>query len=55
LHLVKWSICSICRALVMDGSGAIYVTDTRNFTIRKLTPMGTEWVVTTIAGPDGER
>ena len=37
----------------MDGSGAIYVTDTRNFTIRKLTPMGTEWVVTTIAGQAG--
>ena len=37
----------------MDGSGAIYVTDTRNFTIRKLTPMGTDWVVTTIAGQAG--
>ena len=38
---------------VMDGSGAIYVTDTRNFTIRKLTPIGTNWVVTTIAGQAG--
>src|SRR5438093_566942 len=37
----------------MDGSGAIYVTDTRNFTIRKLTPMGTDWVVTTVAGQAG--
>ena len=39
--------------LVMDGNGAIYVTDTRNFTIRKLTLMGTDWVVTTVAGQAG--
>lgn len=38
---------------VMDASGAIYVTDTRNFTIRKLTPAGTNWVVTTILGQPG--
>jgi sugar lactone lactonase YvrE len=37
----------------MDASGAIYVTDTRNFTIRKLTPAGTNWVVTTILGQAG--
>lgn len=38
---------------VMDINGDIYLTDTRNFTIRKLTPIGTNWVVTTIAGQPG--
>jgi PKD repeat protein len=36
--------------LVMDNSGNLYVSDTKNFTIRKIAPVGTNWVVTTIAG-----
>lgn len=33
-----------------DGSGTLYVSDTFNHTIRKLTPSGTNWVTTTIGG-----
>jgi NHL repeat len=36
--------------LAIDSSGQLYVADTFNYTIRKMTPMGTNWVVTTIAG-----
>jgi sugar lactone lactonase YvrE len=39
-----------CQGIAMDGAGNLYVTDTRNETIRKITPVGTNWVVTTIAG-----
>jgi len=35
------------------GSSNLYVTDLYNFTVRKLTPQGTNWVVTTIAGSIG--
>lgn len=34
----------------MDGSGNLFVTDTYNYTIRKLVPVGTNWVVSTIGG-----
>ena len=34
----------------MDGANNVYVTDGDNNTIRKLTPAGTNWVVTTLAG-----
>jgi sugar lactone lactonase YvrE len=36
--------------ITVDGFGNLYVADTINQTIRKLTPVGTNWVVTTIAG-----
>jgi len=41
------------EGVAVDGAGNIYVADTLNYTIRKLTPMGTNWVVTTIAGLAG--
>jgi sugar lactone lactonase YvrE len=36
--------------ITMDGAGNLYVADTENFTIRQITPSGSNWVVTTIAG-----
>jgi sugar lactone lactonase YvrE len=36
--------------ITVDANGNLYVADSGNYTIRKLTPMGTNWVVTTIAG-----
>ena len=35
---------------VVDSFGSIFIADRYNSTIRKLTPIGTNWVVTTIAG-----
>ena len=40
--------------LARDGAGNLYVADTRNDTIRKLTIVGTNWVVSTIAGLAGQ-
>src|ERR1019366_8713072 len=37
-----------------DSAGNVYVSDTVNKTIRKLTPAGTNWVVTTIGGVAGQ-
>jgi sugar lactone lactonase YvrE len=39
--------------LGVDNEGNLIVADTVNYTIRKMTPVGTNWLVTTIAGsPD---
>jgi hypothetical protein len=36
--------------VAVDTNGNLYVADTYNHTIRKVTPVGTNWVTTTIAG-----
>jgi ribosomal protein S11 len=41
--------------MAVDLHGNLYVLDTGNNTIRQLTPIGTNWVVTTIAGQTGVR
>ena len=41
-------------ALVVDNANNIYVSDRDNETIRKIAPVGTNWVVTTIAGAAGQ-
>jgi sugar lactone lactonase YvrE len=38
------------RGLAVDSAGIIYVADTWNGAVRKLTPEGAAWRVTTIAG-----
>ena len=39
--------------IAVDSNGILYAADILNHTIRKLTPAGTNWVVTTIAGLAG--
>jgi len=41
------------NGVAVDSAGVIYVADTQNHTIRKVTPVGTNWVVTTLAGLAG--
>ena len=41
--------------LAVDRSGNIFVSDLQNHSLRKLTPVGTNYVVTTIAGSPGQR
>ena len=36
--------------ICVDSSGNLYVADTYNYNIRKIVPVGTNWVVSTIAG-----
>jgi sugar lactone lactonase YvrE len=38
------------RGVAVDSSNRVYVVDSANFTIRGITPFGTNWVVTTLAG-----
>jgi hypothetical protein len=40
-------------SVAVDNAGNLYVADLFNYTIRKVTPMGTNWVVTTLAGKAG--
>ena len=39
--------------VAVDSAGNVYVADTVNCTIREVTPVGTNWVVTTLAGLAG--
>jgi hypothetical protein len=39
--------------IAVDNSGVLYVADLSNHAIRKIAPMGTNWVVSTIAGMAG--
>ncbi|HEY1790101.1 MAG TPA: hypothetical protein VGJ73_18280 [Verrucomicrobiae bacterium] len=41
------------EGIAVDTRGNLYVADTYNDTIRKIVPLGTNWVVTTIAGTAG--
>jgi hypothetical protein len=41
------------QALAVDSAGTLYVADSDNGTIRKVAPVGTTWMVTTIAGRAG--
>jgi hypothetical protein len=41
------------EGILVDASGNLYVADTYNYTIRKITSVGTNWVTTTIAGLAG--
>jgi len=38
------------QGVAVDNAGNLYVADTLGYTIRKVTPVGTNWVVTTLAG-----
>ena len=40
-------------SVAVDTNGNVYVADCGNSTIRKMTPLGTRWVVTTLAGKAG--
>ena len=38
------------EAIALDSSGNLYVTDRLNYTVRQISPSGTNWVVSTLAG-----
>ena len=44
---------SLPAFVALDNTGNLYVTDFGNHTIRQISPVGTNWVVTTIAGLAG--
>jgi sugar lactone lactonase YvrE len=41
------------QGVAVDSAGNVYVADSGNHTIRKMTAVGTNWVVTTLAGLSG--
>ncbi len=41
------------NGITVDASGTVYIADTSNQTIRQIVPMGTNWIVRTIAGASG--
>lgn len=49
----KLAMFANCYGLCLDSATNIYVADTYNDIIRKVSPQGTNWVVTTIAGKAG--
>lgn len=40
-------------AVAVDSADNVYVADFDNYTVRKLTPVGTNWMVSTLAGTPG--
>ena len=38
------------EGIAVDGADNLYVADSANYTIRKITPVGSNWVVSTLAG-----
>jgi len=42
------------QSVTVDGAGDLYVADTYNNTIRRITASGTNWIVSTIAGSPGQ-
>src|SRR6266850_4393157 len=36
--------------IAVDGAGTLFVADFQNHTIRKIVPLGTNWVVSTLVG-----
>jgi sugar lactone lactonase YvrE len=42
------------NGITIDSAGNLYVADTGNYTVRKIAPVGTNWVTTTLAGSPGQ-
>src|SRR5439155_14138793 len=41
------------RGITVDGAGNVYVADSKNSVIRKITSVGSDWVVVTPVGQPG--
>jgi hypothetical protein len=41
------------NGIAIDSTGSLFIQDSGNYTVRKMTPAGTNWVVTTIGGLAG--